>query len=355
MAELLRLGVVLLLTAAGFVLGPSVDELFQLGTVERTQLIGSVLGALLGYVLGGVAGRAIVSEVDTAAARLERVASTQLLAAAIGAAAGGLTGLVVLLPVLLLPFQQFTVPLALLVILALAYVGGRLGATRGADLGRWVGMRGRIEVSTPSRGRGVKLVDTSALVDARLVEVARAGFLEGTLVVPTFVVAEAQTLADSSDAQTRRRGRRALDAVRTLQDDGTVAVEITEDDDPRFSDVDAKLTSLCRQRHAQLLTCDGGLERVAEIGGVRVLNLHALADAVRPPVLPGESLTVTIVRTGREPNQGIAYLEDGTMVVVDGGADRLGRELVVDVTSIVNNRQGRLLFARPHRRPETDR
>lgn len=306
-----------------------------------------MLGALLGYVLGGALGRALVRQVDTAAARLERVSSAQLIAATLGGAVGALAGITVLLPVLLLPYQGFTIPVALLVVLALAYAGARLGALRGADLGRFIGMRGRLEVSNPSRGGGVKLVDTSALVDGRLVEIARAGFLEGLFVVPRFVLDELQRLADSGDPQVRRRGRRGLDLLRVLQDEALVAVEITDEDPPGIREVDAKLAALARERAAQLVTCDGALARVAEIGGVRVLNVHALADAVRPPVLPGDQLEVRLVKLGRERAQAVGYLDDGTMVVVDDAADAVGRDLMVDITSIVTGRQGRMLFGVP--------
>jgi uncharacterized protein YacL len=338
---------VLLMTGAGYATGGAVDDLFGLAASETTRLVTSVLGALTGYVVGGAVGRALVREVDTAAARLERVSSTQLIASALGGAVGALAGIAVLLPVLLLPYQAFTVPVALLVVLALAYAGARLGALRGADLGRFIGLRGRLEVSTPSRGGGVKLVDSSALVDGRLVEVARSGFLEGLLVVPRFVLDEVQRLADSGDPQTRRRGRRGLDLLRVLQDEALVAVEITDEDQPSFHEVDAKLAAMARERRAQLVTCDAALARVAEIGGVRVLNLHALAEAVRPPVLTGDQLEVRLVKAGRERAQAVGYLDDGTMVVVDDAAGSIGHEVTVDVTSIVSGRQGRMLFGVP--------
>jgi uncharacterized protein YacL len=341
--ELLRLGIVLLTTAGGYAVGGGLDGLLGL-TEETVRLVTSVLGALVGYVFGGIAGRAVVRSVDTATARLEQVPAAQLVAACLGAATGGLVGVAVLLPLLLLPYQRFTVPVVLLVVLVLGYAGGQLGATRGADLGRYIGLRGRMEVATPSRGGGVKLVDSSVLVDGRLVEIARAGFLEGTLVVPTFVLEEVQRLADSGDTQVRRRGRRGLDLLRVLQDEALVQVELSDEDRPGVAEVDAKLAAIARDRRAQLLTCDGGLARVAEIGGVRVLNVHALADAVRPPVLPGDELAVRLLKAGKEPGQAVGYLDDGTMVVVDGGAATIGAEATVSVTSIVTGRQGRMLF-----------
>ncbi len=347
MAEVVRLAVVLLLTAAGFALGPGVDGFLDVDDVEATRLITSVLGALTGYVLGGVTGRALVRGVDTAVQRLERVSAVQLIAGGIGAGLGALVGLVLLLPMTVLPYTSITVPVTLIVGLLLAYAGARLGALRGPDLGRYVGMRGRLDVSTPSRGAGVKLVDTSALIDGRVIEVARVGFLEGTLVIPTFVLHELQSLADAADPRRRRLGQRGLKAITTLQDEGLLAVEISHEDVERFTEVDAKLAELARTRRAALLTCDGNLARVAEISGVRVLNLHVLADAVRPPVLPGDRVSVRMVKPGREAGQGVGYLDDGTMVVVEAGATAVGRDLEIDVTSIVQSRKGRMLFGAP--------
>jgi uncharacterized protein YacL len=346
-AELLRLGIVLLFTAGGYALGSAMDQWFDLGETETTRLVSSVIGALVGYVVGGLLGRAVVRGVDRTTERLQAVPAAQLVTAGIGLAAGALVGVALMLPVLLLPYQRFTVPVTLLIALVLAYGGARLGAARGADLGRFIGLRGRIDVRTPSRGRGVKLVDSSALIDGRIVDVARTGFLEGTLVVPMFVLEEVQGLADAGEPHRRRRGQRGLDTLQVLQDEGLVTVEITDEDVPGVADVDAKLAALCRTRQAALLTGDGNLARLAEIAGVRVLNLHGLADAVRPPVLPGERVQLRVVRLGREPGQGIGYLDDGTMVVVERADGHIGDTLPVDVTSIVQHRQGRMLFAVP--------
>jgi uncharacterized protein YacL len=346
-AELIRLAVVLLLTAAGFAVGDNVDALLEAGDLETTRLVTSVLGALTGYVVGGITGRALMRGVDTAVQRLERVSAVALVSGSIGAGLGALVGLVVLLPMTMLPYPQVTIPIALLAVLLLVYAGARLGAMRGPDLGRYVGMRGRLDVSTPSRGAGVKLVDTSVLIDGRILEVGRAGFLEGTLVVPTFVLHELQSLADAADPRRRHLGKRGLETVRGLQEDGPLTVEISDEDDEQYREVDAKLAALARRRQAALLTCDGNLARVAEISGVKVLNLHVLAESVRPPVLPGDRVTVRMVKPGREAGQGVGYLEDGTMVVVEGGAETLGSDLEVDVTSIVQSRQGRMLFGAP--------
>ncbi len=302
------------------------------------------MGALVGYLAGGALGRATVRQVDSAAARLEQVPSATLISSAVGAGLGAFVGITLLLPTLLLPFQRVTVPVTLVVVLVLAYAGGRLGAARGPDLGRYVGVRGRLEVSTPSRGGGVKLVDASALIDGRIVEVARSGFLDGTMVVPQFVIDEVQQLADAGAPHRRQLGQRGLRTMQVLKDEGVVALEITDDDLPEIVEVDAKLTAIARARRAALITSDANLGAIAEVAGVRVLNPHVLADAVRPPVLPGDRVEVQVVKEGREAGQGVAYLEDGTMVVVEAAAELRGRRVVTEITSIVQQRQGRMLF-----------
>ena len=345
--ELVRLGVTLTALAAGYALGSVADDALGLEVEETTRLLTSVLGALFGYLLGGLLGRAVVRGSGTASARLQQVPAVQLVAAGLGTALGAFVGVALLVPVLLLPLQHVTVPLALLIMVVLAYMGGRLGADRGAELGRYVGLRGRLEVRTPSRGEGVKIVDASALIDGRLVDIARSGFLDGTLVVPTVVIGEVERIAAAEQPHRRALGRRGLATLRALEDEGSIAVERDADQVEGVAEIDDKLAALCRERRAGLVTADAGLARTAERSGIRVLNPHALAEAVRSPVLPGDRLTLRIVREGREPGQGVAYLEDGSMVVVADAAGRVGGELPVDVTSIVQSRTGRMLFATP--------
>ncbi len=343
--ELFRLGIVSAVTAAGYAAGPAVDELLGRGDPDATQLLSTVLGALVGYVLGGLVGRKAIAGVDAAQSRLARVDAAVLISTVVGATLMGLLAMLLLWPVLILPAKQFTVPVAMVILLLATYAGARLGATRGGDLLRFVGARGRLEVSSPSKGAGVKLVDTSALMDGRLVDVARAGFVDGTLVVPAFVLEEMQALADVEHPRRRAAARRGLDSLSALQDEGSVVVEVTQDDVPGVTEVDAKLVRLCRDRGAALITVDANLGRVAEISGVRVLNLHELADSLRPPVIPGDRVRLRIVKEGREPQQGVGYLPDGTMVVVERAAEQLDEWVTADVTSIMQSRQGRMLFA----------
>ncbi|MDP9023307.1 MAG: TRAM domain-containing protein [Actinomycetota bacterium] len=347
--ELIRLAVVLSFTAAGFAVGPPVDALLgpDVAPVDltTTRLIASVLGALVGYVAGGVLGRGFLSGVDAAEARLRRIDAAVLVSAVLGAAVAGLLAALLLTPVLVLPYKAVTVPAAMTVAAIAMYVGGRLGAARGGDLLRFLGARGRIEVTSPTRGGITKLVDTSALIDGRILEVARGGFLEGTVVIPRFILEELQRLADTEEPRRRRAGRRGLEALQRLQHEQVVGVEVTDDDVAQFADVDAKLAALARERRAALLTVDANLSRVAEISGVRVLNLHALAEALRPPVLPGDRIEIRINKPGREPGQGVGYLPDGTMVVVERARPHVGEQVTAEVASLLQNRNGRMVFA----------
>ncbi len=345
--ELVRLGIVLAATGAGYALGEPLHAWVTFDDPSTTRLVTSMLGALVGYLAGGLLGRILVRGAQGAAVRLTRVPAIQLIAGALGGAVGALLALAIAAPLLLLPGQRFTVPALLLVLITLVYAGVLLGSARAAELGRYVGMRGRLEVRTPSRGAGVKVVDSSALIDGRIVDVARAGYLEGTLVVPRPVVTEVERIAEHDQEHRRKLGQRGLHTFQVLQDEGLVAVEVDESELAGVGPVDEQLVALCRDRAAALITADAPLAETAQAAGIRVLNPHALADAMRSPVLPGDRLGLLLVRAGRDAGQAIGYLEDGTMVVVEHARDRVGDEVEVDVTSIVQSRTGRLLFATP--------
>lgn len=191
----------------------------------------------------------------------------------------------------------------------------------------------------------VTFLDTSAIIDGRIVDVVAAGFLAGLLVVPRFVLGELQHIADDSHPGRRNRGRRGLDVLTALQKDHRIAIEISADDEPGASTVDAKLVALAQRRKAAILTTDYNLNRVAQLQGVRVMNLNQLANALKPAFLPGEELHVKVVQEGKEPGQGVAFLDDGTMVVVEGGGAHLEDELDVTVTRILQTVAGRMIFA----------
>ncbi|MEO6058999.1 MAG: TRAM domain-containing protein [Candidatus Limnocylindria bacterium] len=196
-------------------------------------------------------------------------------------------------------------------------------------------------------GPQLVVVDTSSVIDGRIVDVGRTGFILGTLVVPRFVLDELQRIADSPDAMRRNRGRRGLEMLAALQKDSLSPVEVSEETYPEIGEVDAKLVAFARDHHAAILTNDFNLNRVAEIQGIRVLNLNELANAIKAVVHPGEEMTVKIIQEGKEPGQGVGYLDDGTMIVVEGGSSFLEREVGITVTRVLQTVAGRMIFAQP--------
>jgi uncharacterized protein YacL len=266
---------------------------------------------------------------------------------------GGLLGLIVsLLLGHLLTISLLTIPLigdpdniALhgLVHAGLAYIGMVLGARKGAefDLNEYKKLfRGEAKEENP------KLLDTSVIIDGRVADICETGFLEGTLIIPQFVLRELQQIADSSDPIKRNRGRRGLDILQRIQRSVDVHVKILEQDFPKIRDVDSKLVALGKELGAKILTNDFNLNKVAELQGVPVLNVNQLANAVRPVVLPGELMSVHILKEGKEYGQGVAYLDDGTMVVVDSARKYVGKNVDVAVTSVLQTTAGRMIFTR---------
>ena len=239
--------------------------------------------------------------------------------------------------------------LPMAVALALAYAGATVAVLRVDDLAELVS--GRFSRGLGSRPAGESdryiILDTSAIIDGRIADVCLTGFIRSTLLVPRFVLDELQHVADSPDLLRRNRGRRGLDILSRLQHDGVVPVKIADAEVPEAPDVDAKLVKLAKTMQAPILTNDYNLNKVAEIQGVSVLNMNELANAVKSVVLPGEELTLRIIQEGKEPGQGVGYLEDGTMVVVEGGRRHLNTQLQVVVTRVLQTVAGRLVFAQP--------
>jgi uncharacterized protein YacL len=208
-------------------------------------------------------------------------------------------------------------------------------------------LRRHDEAAAPQRGEPRVVVDTSAIIDGRIADIAEAGFVQGTLVVPRVVLEELQRIADSPDTMRRARGRRGLEIVARLQKEDRVPVEIADEMLPEIPEVDAKLVALARSRSGIILTNDFNLNRVAEIQGLRVMNVNSLANAMKPAVLPGEELRVRVIQEGKEAGQGVGFLDDGTMIVVEGGARHLDREIGVVVTRVLQTVAGRMIFAQP--------
>nr|MBO6295419.1 TRAM domain-containing protein [Schwartzia sp. (in: firmicutes)] len=208
-----------------------------------------------------------------------------------------------------------------------------------------------IKTEMPETGedKRYKLLDTSAIIDGRIADVIDSGFLEGTLLIPVFVLEELQRIADSADALKRARGRRGLDILQKIRSEAKLAVEIDSRDFDDIAEVDSKLVRLGQLVGGKIVTNDYNLNKVSELQGVPVLNVNELANAVKPVVVPGESMRVTVVKDGKEQGQGVAYLDDGTMIVIEGGHRHLNQNIDVEVTSALQTAAGRMIFAKPRR------
>jgi uncharacterized protein YacL len=230
-----------------------------------------------------------------------------------------------------------------LIVIVLPY----LGLVFGARKGEWLEPVKLVSLFRDARShRRYRILDTSAIIDGRIAEVAESGFLDGTIVIPQFVLKELQAVADASDPLKRNRGRRGLDILHRIQKTSGIDVVISDVDFPAIKEVDLKLIELAKTMSGKLVTNDFNLNKVAQLRGVDVLNLNELTAALKPVVLPGEVMNVFIIKEGKEYNQGVAYLDDGTMVVVDNARSRIGKNLEVVVTSVLQTTAGRMIFGR---------
>jgi uncharacterized protein YacL len=236
------------------------------------------------------------------------------------------------------------------VLFALAYLGLVLGSERGGELK--AGSRAGIISGQAHAPEPMKLLDTSVLIDGRIADVCEAHFLDGVLAVPQFVLHELQLVADSSDSLKRQRGRRGLEVLQRMQKMPHVDLRIFDQELPQAGDVDHKLVELARRLGAKIVTNDFNLNKVATVQGLAVLNVNQLANVLKPVVLPGEPMRVLILREGKEPNQGVAYLDDGTMVVVDGGRRLINKSVNIQVTSVHQTTAGKMIFGRLDERLE---
>jgi uncharacterized protein YacL len=244
------------------------------------------------------------------------------------------------------PTQHF---LELLVLLLMAYVGLIVGANKGDLLN--LSALGGIFGGEKMGKKIYKILDTSVIIDGRIADIAETGFLDGVLVLPQFVLRELQLVADSADPLKRNRGRRGLDIMQRIQKMASITVQIVEDDFPAIREVDLKLIELAKVYEAKIITNDFNLNKVAQLQGVEVLNINELANALKPIVLPGEGMKVFILKEGKEYNQGVAYLDDGTMVVVDNARKMIGKTVDISVTSVLQTTAGKMIFGKFDERP----
>ena len=347
--------------------------------IRYIRLLGAALGGLVGLVLATtgqglfqdasyagfllaawvvawvVVGFAILPYLTLVPAqwlisRVEDLSTAEFVTAVIGLTLGLLMGLLLGVPLANLPAPWGDIlPLGVSLFLGLGMLGLTVAKRRDLIMAaQAVGFLNRGEDRAEAGvGEPRIVVDTSAIIDGRIAEIVESGFIYGTLVVPRFVLDELQHIADSSDTLRRNRGRRGLEILNRMQKEPGTPVEIVEDAVPSESEVDAKLVALARARSGVILTNDFNLNRVAELQGVRVMNINSLANAVKPAVLPGEELRVRVIQEGKEAGQGVGFLDDGTMIVVEGGARHIDKDLDVSVTRVLQTVAGRMIFAQP--------
>ena len=277
--------------------------------------------------------------------RLRKVSLKRLIGAAIGSILGimgaYLFSLVIRNSLPAGPTQSF---LQLFLMLLMAYVGLVVGAGKG-DLLNLAALGGIFGGEKQSK-KSYKILDTSVIIDGRIADIAETGFLDGVIVLPQFVLRELQLVADSADSMKRNRGRRGLDILQRIQKIATLTVQIVEDDFPAIREVDLKLIELAKLYEGKIVTNDFNLNKVAQLQGVEVLNINELANSLKPIVLPGEVMKVFILKEGKEYNQGVAYLDDGTMVVVDNARKMIGKNIDISVTSVLQTTAGKMIFGK---------
>lgn len=333
----------------GALAGLSVKDLIdwnqQIGySIPTVIILFVILGTSIGFIVGGMIGRELQRMYLYFEDFLRGISISDLILSVLGLLVGLVVALILSVPVRSLqpPTVGFLGQLGLY--LVLAYVGVRVALIKRRDVSR-ITSRFLPDSGEPA-GVSAKILDTSAIIDGRFAELMRAGFIEGAVRVPGFVLAELQTLADSADDLRRARGRRGLDLLASLRA-GEHAVEMFSVDYPEVPDVDSKLVQLARDTDTTIVTVDYNLSQVARVQGLRVLNINDLAAALKPSHLPGETIRLSISRDGKEADQGVGYLADGTMVVVHNGRQLVGEDADVIVTSVLQTAGGRMVFSRP--------
>ena len=331
-----RICFILLIAAVGYVLNPFAHTT-KLGDldVNTRRWISTLAGAVL-------AGLMVAFEMRVRKASLKTL---------IGAAIGSILGIVAAFLIgILISIQKEAAVSAetqTFLTISLAFFMGYVGLMVGAEKGEYIDLSALGGIFSDKHVRvDYKVLDTSVIIDGRIADIAETGFLGGTLVIPNFVLNELQQVADSADSSKRQRGRRGLDMLQRLRNNGKLDIQILETDFPAIREVDLKLIELGKQLEAVIVTNDFNLNKVAQLRGVPVLNINELANALKPVVLPGEAMRVFVLKEGKEYNQGVAYLDDGTMVVIDNARRLIGKTADIAVTSVLQTTAGKMIFGR---------
>ena len=344
---LYRISGAAILAAGGWGVGDYVADVWAPG-----QYLALVLGSsLAGAIIGLVSTPFVVNRISGSVAdQTGSLPTSRLLSGIVGLTLGLFVALLISIPIFRLPgWLGLGLPVA--ISLVMAYIGATLMLSPSRDIFHKVlpdsGAQPLANGGTDDGRDSSMLLDTSAIIDGRIAAIAKTGFLQGTLMAPRFILDELRHVADSRDPTKRARGRRGLEMLREIREEGKVRTEILDLDYAQAVEVDAKLIGLARQLGASIVTTDFKLNRVARIDGITVLNVNELANAMRPVALPGERMRLRIQQEGKEPGQGVGFLEDGTMVVVDSGVHHIDRELEVTVARVLQTASGVMIFANP--------
>ncbi|MEY2369508.1 PIN/TRAM domain-containing protein [Lysinibacillus capsici] len=358
MKKFVQIAFLLIGGALGLVFLPPLYELLHLSSNPwlDNPYVSVALGALLLFTLSFAFSDYFVRLISWMEEVLFKVPIGDLLFGTFGLIIGLIVAYFLGFAIDSVQFPVITEVLPIILSFVLGYLGFRLGFRKRDELIQLFTLRSTntkkkaAEDAEAQEVRGsYKLLDTSVIIDGRIADISETGFIEGILVVPQFVLTELQHIADSSDTLKRTRGRRGLDILKKLQDERKTKVEITDEDFEDVQEVDLKLVRLAKKmgNDTCIVTNDFNLNKVCELHHVKVLNINDLANAVKPVVIPGEDMQVVVIKDGKEHNQGVAYLDDGTMIVVEGGRSYIGQAITVTVTSVLQTSAGRMIFAKP--------
>lgn len=355
--KILRAIFVLLFTVLGIVLsrqGETVLALLLPNSVLTETILGITFMSLVGGIFGAIIGsfispyliKSLFMFTSTVEKSLSAMSTQDLIAGTLGLFLGLIIANLVGLAFGSVPYIGPYVSVALSIILG--YLGMHLVVSKKSELAGWLHLHaeGSFDKKKNKDHHTGKLLDTNVIIDGRVADIYRSGFLEGPIIVPVFVLEELQKIADSSDILKRNRGRRGLDILNHMRKNSKDDVIIVTNDFEDISEVDSKLVKLAREKNYKIVTNDYNLNKVAELQGVAVLNINDLAIAVKPAVIPGEQIFVQLVKSGKEEGQGVAYLEDGTMIVVENGSQCIGKEVPVIITSVLQTSAGKMIFAK---------
>lgn len=355
MKRAIQLFFIILGGTLGFVFIPRIIQVLNI-TKELPHWLdssytGAVLGAIIFFSLTFWFVDSLVEFIRVIEEKIVKAPVTDVLFGTLGLVMGLVVAFLIQMPISKIQTAGIDTIVPIFIYLFLGYFGFQIGFKKRDELINLFVLTAKMKDKKKDQDekpiKSLKILDTSVIIDGRIADICQTGFLEGTLVIPRFVLEELQHIADSSDVLKRNRGRRGLDILNKIQKELAIKVEIYEGDFDEVQEVDSKLVKLAQLVSGIVVTNDFNLNKVCELQDVAVLNINDLANAVKPVVLPGEELTVQVIKDGKEQNQGVGYLDDGTMIVVEDGRNYIGKTIEVVVTSVLQTSAGRMIFAKP--------